>query len=138
MRIDISNAPGQFTISDLKIQIIDNKSLGNIEKLKGNVLNISEHSNDYIRGNIVVDKPEKLFISIPFDKGWKAKINGEEVEVSKINIGFIGLDLPVGNNEVELNYVPPLLITGSIISFISLLGIIMFKITLKRRKSSNQ
>lgn len=134
LRLDISNAPGLFTISDFKIQFVDNKSLNDIESLKKNSLSISKYSNDYIRGSIETDSPKKLFMSIPFDKGWSAKVNGEKVGISNINLGFIGIDLFAGKNMVELSYTPPLLITGSVISFISLLFLLAI-IFLKKRKS---
>lgn len=81
----------------------------------------------------MTDSPKMLFVSIPFDKGWNAKVNGKKVEVSNINNGFIGIDLLPGNNRVELSYMPPLLITGCLISFVSLIVFLALWI-LKKRK----
>ena len=133
LRIDVSNVPGQFTISDLKVQVLRNESLNDLKKLKNNSLNILEHSNDHVRGNIVVNEPMKLFVSIPYDKGWKAKVNGQNAKISNINNGFIGIDLSSGRNEIELNFVPPLWKLGNMLSTISLGIIILLIAFLKRR-----
>lgn len=128
MRFDISNAPGTFTISDFKMQIISNESLDDINNLKKNTFNLFSQTNDFIKGSIETDTPKKLFLSIPYDKGWKAKINGKKVDVSNINLGFIGIDLQKGDNIVELSYMPPLLIKGLLITIFSLVVILVVNI----------
>ncbi|MNI14349.1 Bacterial membrane protein YfhO [compost metagenome] len=132
LRIDISNTPGRFTISEFKIEVVDNKSLADIDYLNENSFIVTEYSNDHISGSVIVDKPKKLFLSIPYDKGWRAKVNGENTKITRVNIGFIGIDLTAGNNIVELNYMPPLFVTGIIISTVLLLGIIIYIVVVKR------
>jgi uncharacterized membrane protein YfhO len=47
-----------------------------------------------------------LFFTIPFDKGWKIRVNGKEKTLNRANIGFTGIILPKGNYDIELYYVP--------------------------------
>jgi uncharacterized membrane protein YfhO len=53
-----------------------------------------------------VDSAKMLFLSIPFDKGWKVKVDGKQTDVQLINIGFLGVFLERGQHSIELNYFP--------------------------------
>ena len=68
---------------------------------------------------------EILFFSIPFDKGWKAKVDGKETELIIANIGFTGLLLDKGVHQIELSFTPRLYYLGAIISCIALVLFIM-------------
>jgi uncharacterized membrane protein YfhO len=60
-----------------------------------------------------------LFFSIPFDKGWSAKVDGKKEPLFMINIGFTGLLLDKGEHNIELSFLPPFYYTGAYISLIS-------------------
>lgn len=96
-----------------------------IENRRREILVISEHSHNHIKGKINLSGDKLLFFSIPFDKGWHAKVDGKEVKLEQINIGFTGLLLTKGTHTVELEYEPPYLIAGAIISLISI-GVYVF------------
>lgn len=54
-----------------------------------------------------------LLFSIPFDKGWTAKVDGAAVPLERVDIGFMGLVLEKGEHRVELEYrVPSLIYSG--------------------------
>ena len=58
-----------------------------------------------------------LFFSIPYDEGFKAYINGEEVEIEKVNIGFMAVKVEKDSvNEIEFKYTTPYLKEGMYIS----------------------
>lgn len=91
-----------------------------IENRRSEVLVISEHSHNHIKGKVNLSGDKLLFFSIPFDKGWHAKVDGKEVKLEQVNIGFMGLLLIKGTHTIELEYEPPYLITGAIISLLSI------------------
>ncbi len=74
----------------------------------------------YIKGAINTDKRRMLFFSIPYDRGWKAFVNGKETKPILINIGFMGLMLDKGKYTIELKYTPPLLWSGLAVSVIAM------------------
>jgi hypothetical protein len=101
-----------------------------INILKKNSLNISEYGQNKITGEISVDKNKILFFSIPFDKGWKIKIDGNIEKPMMVNIGFIGVPLKKGVHNVELAFIPSYFYTGaaiSIIAFFLFICLIIFK-----------
>jgi uncharacterized membrane protein YfhO len=64
-----------------------------------------------------------LFFTIPFDKGWKIKVNGENKMFSRVNMGFTGIVLPKGKHNIELYNVPQY---SQLTSTISIVSIILF------------
>ena len=63
---------------------------------------------------------ELVVTNIPYDKGWSAFINGKPAEVECVNVGFIGIRVPAGENSVEFKYVAPGLKLGIVFSISSM------------------
>lgn len=76
------------------------------EKLQTNTMEVLESSDTHIKGRIRFDESGMLFTSIPYDPGWKIKVNGMETEPIELLDGFIGLSLPAGTYELEFEYIP--------------------------------
>ena len=57
-----------------------------------------------------------LFTSIPFDKGWTVKVDGEKVETRKAFGAFLAIDVSAGDHVIDFSYVPKGLKTGGLIS----------------------
>ena len=66
-----------------------------------------------------------LYISIPFDKGWKGKVDGKPCNLMKANLGFMGINLEKGSHVVQLDYKQPFLYQGIITSIVSFLLMII-------------
>lgn len=58
-------------------------------------------------GDVTANQGDVLVTSIPYDKGWRAKIDGKKVAVEKMNYAFVGIPLEQGKQTVELTYYPP-------------------------------
>jgi uncharacterized membrane protein YfhO len=90
---------------------------------------ISSFKENEITGSIKIDQPSMLFISIPFDDGWKISVNGHETNKYKVFHGLTGVYLVKGNNKVEMTFLPPYKSIGFIISILSIIiGIIILYI----------
>ena len=61
-----------------------------------------------------------MFLSIPYDAGWSAKVNGQDKQFELVNTGFLGLMLPAGNHTVELSYSSPYFYQGWLVSLVAL------------------
>ena len=82
---------------------------------------------DYISGDIKIDEDHSLvFTQVPYDKGWKVKVDGKQIEYSKVNGGFIGFYLDSGNHTVEFEYTIPMLIPGIVVSLVSTLILVIY------------
>jgi uncharacterized membrane protein YfhO len=85
-------------------------------------LSIREHSQNHISGTITLTKKELLFLSIPFDRGWSARVDGKNAELLRLNVGFMGLMLEPGSHTIAIEFEPPYLAAGAGISLMSLLA----------------
>ncbi len=70
--------------------------------------------------------------SVPWESGWTATINGDPVEIEKVNHGLMGIKVPAGNCEIEFSYFTPGLKVGIILSVTAAVLLIIYIIVLKK------
>jgi uncharacterized membrane protein YfhO len=75
-----------------------------------------------------------IVLSVPYDQGWKLKVNGVDTKIYKVNAGFIGMVAPTGRNKYVLEYTTPGIGIGASISLISLLLILAMMAMDKKKK----
>ena len=125
LTLEVPGAGGKITLKKYEIFAKLPQDMASyvkdIKKLRENTLQIRQYSNDYIAGDIMLDKNKLLFLSIPYDKGWHVKVDGKAANIEKVNIGFMGIFLNKGFHTVELQYTPPFLIAGMAVSLLSLI-----------------
>lgn len=77
-----------------------------------------------------------LYVSIPYNDGWRAYVDGEEIQAQKINRAFTGIPVKgVGEHKVELRYHPVGFQFGVIAGFAGLVfcaGIVLWQMRSKR------
>jgi uncharacterized membrane protein YfhO len=95
------------------------------------------NNTDFIKADITVTKDESLvFTNLPYDKGWKVSVNGVDVETRAVNIAFVGFEISRGIHQVELRYIPPGFVSGSLLSVISwLIVFVLFYKENKKKKT---
>ncbi|MBE6781993.1 MAG: hypothetical protein E7540_04665 [Ruminococcaceae bacterium] len=65
------------------------------------------------------EKDTLVFFSVPYDSGWTATVNGKNVEIEKVNVGFMAVPVKAGDSEIVFSYKTPGLKTGIIVSAVS-------------------
>lgn len=78
------------------------------------------------KSEITLSKDNLIFFSIPYDEGWTATVNGEKVEIEKVNVGFMAVAAREGQNTIEFNYVTPGLSQGITITIVSFLIFVIY------------
>lgn len=89
-------------------------------------LKINSYTDTHISGQIDVQEDGILFTSIPYDKGWKVKVDGKNAEVKSFKDSLLYIELSAGAHTVEMDYMPQGFIPGAIISSFSLLLFTIF------------
>ena len=72
-----------------------------------------------------------LFLSVPYDKGWHAYINGKKVSIENFN-GFMAIKLNQGQQTVMLKFSPQGFDIGVIISIVSIILLVYIFIRERR------
>jgi uncharacterized membrane protein YfhO len=106
--------------------------------LKADSLQITKFSETNITGNIDLKTKKILYLSIPFDRGWHATVDGKEADLQRVQWGLTGLVLDKGIHKIELSFTPPFKKEGTLVSLISLglFGVLLF--VSKRRKQKEE
>ena len=107
-----------------------------VAALQENVLENVKTEKNTVTGNITVDQDKMLVITLPYQSGWTAWVDGEEVELQQVNYQYMGVNLTAGTHSIRLHYQLPglklaFLITGGGLAAFVL--IIIFNIIKKSR-----
>ena len=78
---------------------------------------MTDTGNDsHLVGTIECDSNGYVMFPIPYEGGWSAVVDGQEVELVKADFGFMAFQVEAGNHDFELKFAPPLLKEGLIMS----------------------
>lgn len=105
------------------------------DALKEDTLENVEILTNKVKGTISLTEDKLLVLSIPYAGGWTAYVDGEETEILRTNLMYMGLPLAAGEHTIELCYRIPGL---GISLLVSAAGIVIFISALViRRKRKN-
>ncbi|MDO4635170.1 MAG: YfhO family protein [Streptococcus sp.] len=105
-----------------------------INRLKGKAVT-SKTAGNKVFLNYDSQKRTSLIVTLPFDRGWIAEINGKKIQVKKFQNGLIKLNVPKGKHQIILKFIPYGFKLGCIIS---LLGLLLFVVYLKIDRKKNK
>jgi uncharacterized membrane protein YfhO len=97
-----------------------------IEALKENVLENVKLQGNTVSGHISLTENKILVLSLPYNEGWKAFVNGKRVPLLRANIMYMGLPLKAGDYDIKLTYFTPGLALGIFLSVLGFLFLIIF------------
>lgn len=99
---------GTFTLDSLKVVCQPMKDYASyISGLKENSLENVTIDGNTITGTISADKEKLLVLSIPYQKGWTAYLDGEKVDIKKANLMYSALSVGEGDHEIKLVFERP-------------------------------
>lgn len=77
-----------------------------LEALKKGGLVTTKSSDTKIQGTVTTYNDGLFFTSIPYEKGWKAYVDGKEVEVTPVANAMVAFPITKGQHEVTLKFIP--------------------------------
>ncbi len=89
-----------------------------------------------LSGTVNTDSDGYIMLPIPNEDGWKAYIDGNEVEIESADYAFMAIKVTKGRHQIELKYKTPYFIEGLIISGCAFIiyGALCVLLKKKRRK----
>lgn len=97
---------------------------------------IHEFASNRIAGEINPNAPGVLTFSIPYNDGWRLKIDGVETPMFRVNFGMLGATVAGGNHVVELDYEIPGMRLGLLLGLLALLllaGLVLIRRRIHRK-----
>ena len=135
----VGSESGINNIKSINIYSYDSDNADKIiDTLSEQQLKILKIKKNKISGQINVKNDQKnLLITLPYEKGWRIKVDGKYTEYSQImDDTFIGIKLNKGFHTIEMVYYPPGFFCGSIISLFAIVYVIYKKNIKTARKST--
>ncbi len=106
----------------------------------GGIINQVEKTPNYLKYNVQArDRALAVFSEIYYPVGWKATIDGNEVDILRVNYVLRALEIPSGDHVVEFRFEPSSYMTGNKLVMASnvLLGLLLiFSLYKSFRKES--
>lgn len=131
--LDVYFSKGVYKIENLSFYLLDYETIKNInDDVDAFIFDKERTKGDVIEGDIKVSKDGYFTLSVPFDKGFKAFVDGKEVNVEKTNVAFIGFPIEKGDHHIKIEYKAPGKSIGVLLSLVG--GILMFGLVIYERK----
>ncbi len=90
--------------------------------------------NDNVNCKVSLNEPKFIVFSIPYAEGWKAYVDGKQVDLLQANVKNMGIELTKGEHNVELYYETPFLKLGTAISIVTFVFLIIYIYYVRRKK----
>jgi hypothetical protein len=126
--------PQKEVVVDQSVKVPENFMLNGVQAKAAGVegdliasnysIEILEEKSGFGRYRASLDKDGIVVFPFNWAKGWKAWVDGKKTAVFEANLFSKGLIVPAGEHEIMLKYWPDSFVIGSVLSLISLGGIL--------------
>lgn len=110
-------SPGVYSFD--KIEVVQ-LGLPDFEEQIGKIgaehLENVEFADNLVSGDITVSDAKLMCLSLPYSAGWRAFVDGGEVEIKQTDLAFMGIELDAGSHHIEFRYFSPYLKFGALLS----------------------
>ena len=108
---------------------VDDEALNKgYEILKEGQLNVTSFNETRITGKVTAKEDGVFFTSIPYDAGWKVKVDGKELsekDIISLESAYLCFNLSAGEHSIELEFEQRGLIIGAVISGVTAILMIL-------------
>ena len=126
----------RWSLMDLNIGYFDYDSFtSQFEKIDKSGVNLEKASEGYFKATADVKEGKTLITSIPYEKGWTLKVDGQVSEIKPYQQAFIAIDCGPGKHDIELEFTAPGLKPGAMMSLAGIVMLAGFAIFSKKKKA---
>ena len=105
--------------------MLDSTYTATIHKLKSNQVTAKAIKNG-LEATVSANTNGDLFLTLPYDKGWAAKVDGKSVKIKQAQTGFMTVPISKGTHTVKLTFIPQGLKLGSLCFALALISFIYY------------
>lgn len=125
-KVEVSFFKGMYKIDNLKIYYMDYDDIKDV-KDKVTEVNISDKTKgDKIYASVETEKDGYFVTTLPYDKGFKIKVDGKIVNKKQVNTAYVGFKLEKGKHNIVIEYRAPFKTLGLIMSLVGIIIYIVF------------
>lgn len=131
--IEIRLPKGSYEITDIQVYSASYESLREQAAQPDLSSNLSIDGSQVRLDYANKDNDKFLKLSIPYERGWQATVNGKKVQVVKADFAFMAIPIDAGDNDISLTYRPPFFKSTAAVSLVSIL--FGFALVFRKRKN---
>lgn len=120
--------PGRLALVEKRgAQLTPATQLTMVKEVDHTPARVTSRSKGGAQMKVTVDAPRAglLVIAESWYPGWKARVNGREATVHRVNHGLMGVKVGAGKQRVALTFSPASLTWGTVLSLAALLAILL-------------
>ncbi len=106
-------------------------------KLSQNMMTVTEYTDRTVSGTVTADEDGVLLTSIPYDKGWSVKVDGEKVDIKALDNALCAIPLTAGEHTIEFSFFTYGLSVG-IIASLCCAGMLVLIAVISRKKKPEE
>lgn len=140
VRVSLICDNNQFTYQSVNFAYLDHDMFASQFASIDNHVVVNEVSNGHVVITSDLADEEVVLTTIPFEDGWVMTIDGNEVDVPIYQEALIAAVPGTGHHVIELNFTPPGIKIGAIVSVLGILGLAAFCVIDKKnfREAKNK
>ena len=105
---------GEFSVDEAQLRTFTLSGKADAE-----VIVDQPERGDKVSGTVRSEEDGILMLAIPYQEGWKANVDGAEIEMFPVDYGFCGMQLAAGTHSFQLVYEAPLFRQGVFLTVIT-------------------
>lgn len=105
--------------------------------LSAESVTIVDYESDVVHLTANASASGLVIVSDVYARGWSATVNGKSVELYEVDGGLRGIPVEAGTNEIVMTYDPASLKYGLWISIVTMVGIVVALVVLRKRSRGN-
>ena len=117
--ITLTRYGGRFEGTIKNIRLLGSKTT--VSSYEGADIRLEVPSDSCGAGTLNAENSGYLFLSIPYEKGWTAQVDGIETEILQTDVGFVSIPVGAGEHSFTFTYQVPYMQEGAFVSILSLL-----------------
>lgn len=134
-KVTVNTSDTDTTTLQLYAYSLNKDTFENVyNSLNSNGLDVTEYDDTYVKGTITADEDGLMYLSIIYDKGWRAYVDGEEVEITSIKEALLAVPVSAGTHTIELKYHTDGLNKGAALTILSIVILVLIIVFEKRIK----
>lgn len=144
-KVEVSISAEQAVSGNIHVVRLDTEVFGEtIDAIRKQGMTVTHSGDASLGGTVTAEKDGPLFLSIPYDRGWIATVDGEPAVTFPVDVddsgkdgAMLAVEIPAGEHTVLLKYRAPGQVAGILVSLLCA-AIIAALVFVERRYAKKQ
>ena len=126
---------GRYSLSNMEVWNVPMGDYsGRIEEMNRTGVTETDITTDRISLNVSEESERMLVFTIPYSDGWKAYMDGQQIDLHRVDVKYMGLVLPEGEHHIDLVYNTPYFKAGMVLSLAGFMAFAAEIVSLKKKR----